>query len=245
MAHAMTKAQGLKPQFLIASFGTTEVVPCYEAQVGCCAIPGLQNQETWGTRPRSGLRPTGYDGNKRWRGSNLRAGAHNRFARASFIFADWKATMARTKTPNFDQLLDSLRVQSFEVAPYAAISGAVQVTKHGVAAVLAPSGAGKGEGSAAALVIKPGVATKDGIARLLDRGFQKFVKTSQFELPATAAQLHAIHTFEEELNLVTGTMGLYNEGLGTTSDLYHYDRLKGREVPEPAAARPWQLTPGH
>ena len=28
-------------------------------------------------------------------------------------------------------------------------------------------------------------------------------------------------------------MGLYNEGLGTTSDVYQYDRLRGREAPQP------------
>lgn len=174
-----------------------------------------------------------------------RGGAHIRSARASFIFADWKATMARKKNPTFDQLIDSLRSQSFEVAPYAAVLKGVEVTKYGVAAVLAPSGAGKGEGSAASVVIAPGAAVKGEIARLLDRGYQKFIKSSQYELPATAAQLQAIHTFTEELNLVTGTMGLYNEGLGTTSDVYQYDRLKGREVPAAPAARPWELTAGH
>ena len=79
----------------------------------------------------------------------------------------------------------------------------------------------------------------------MDRGYQKFIKTSQFELPATAAQLHAIHTFTEELNQLTGALGLYNEALGTTSDLYVYDRLKGREVEPGRAARPWELDSGH
>ncbi len=149
------------------------------------------------------------------------------------------------KTPTFDQLLDALRVKSFDVASSSAASGALQVSKHGIAAILAPSGAGKGEGSAAHLVETPGVLVKGEIARLLDRGYQKFIKTSQYELPATAAQLQAIHTFTEELNLVTGTMGLYNEALGTTSDLYQYDRLRGRETPSAAARRPWELTGSH
>jgi hypothetical protein len=67
---------------------------------------------------------------------------------------------------------------------------------------------------------------------LADRGYQKFLKTSQFELPATAGQLHAIHAFGEELKQLTGAATLYNEALGTTSDLYLYDRLQGREQPE-------------
>ncbi len=83
------------------------------------------------------------------------------------------------------------------------------------------------------------------MARLLDRGYQKFIKTSQYELPASASQLHAIHTFHEELTQVTGGVSLYNESLGTTSDLYEYDRLRGREELQPAAARPWDPTGGH
>ena len=83
------------------------------------------------------------------------------------------------------------------------------------------------------------------VARLLDRGYQKFIKTSQFELPATASQLHAIHTFSEELTQLTGGISLYNESLGTTSDLYEYDRLRGREDEVPAPKRPWELESGH
>ncbi len=83
------------------------------------------------------------------------------------------------------------------------------------------------------------------VARLLDRGYQKFVKTSQFELPATASQLQAIHLFSEELSQLTGAISLYNESLGTTSDVYQYDRLKGREGTQTAPARPWDLAGGH
>ncbi len=149
------------------------------------------------------------------------------------------------KNPSFDQIVAQLRAQGFEAASHSGAAKAVQISKNGVAAVIAPSGAGKGEGSAAGMVIMPGVLVRGEIARLLDRGYQKFLKTFQFELPATAQQLEAIHTFTEEMNLVTGTMGLYNESLGTTSDLYEYDRLRGREAPQPPAACPWELTAGH
>jgi len=159
--------------------------------------------------------------------------------------------MARKeKAPSFNQIVELLRGQSFEIAPSSVANGAVQVSKYGIAAVIAPvskdgGGAGKGEGSAASLVVTPGVLVKGEIARLLDRGYQKFIQSARYELPATAAQLQAIHVFTEELNLASGTMGLYNEGLGTTSDLYHYDRLRGRETPEPAPVQPWQLTGSH
>ena len=67
------------------------------------------------------------------------------------------------------------------------------------------------------------------ISRLVDRGYQKFLKTPQTEIPATADHLHAIHEFSEELNEAAGATSLYNESLGTTSDRYLYDRVKGRE----------------
>jgi hypothetical protein len=85
------------------------------------------------------------------------------------------------------------------------------------------------------------------VGRLLDRGYQKFIKTSRYEIPASAAHLQAIHAFSEELKQVSGAISLYNESLGTTSDLYEYDRLQGREdeAAHPAAGRPWELAGGH
>lgn len=141
----------------------------------------------------------------------------------------------------FDQALEALRTHGFEVAPFAGVPDGSLVSKHGIAAVLV---AGKAE-TPASLAVHPGVLVRGEVARLLDRGYQKFIKTSQYELPATAAQLHAIHAFSEELKLRTGGETLYNESLGTTSDLYQYDRLKGREEPAAPATRPWELAGGH
>src|SRR5262252_753523 len=116
--------------------------------------------------------------------------------------------MARkSQTPSFEQILDALRSHSFDVTPYKGVADGMRVSKGGVAAVVVPSKHGAGpEGASALLTMTPGVLVKGEIARLLDRGYQKFIKTSQYELPATAAQLHAIHAFTEELNQVTGTM---------------------------------------
>lgn len=155
--------------------------------------------------------------------------------------------MARkSQALNFEQMLDALRAHSFDVAPAKGVAGGTMVSKGGVAAVLLPGKTNERfESGGARLAVTPGVLVKGEIARLVDRGYQKFIKTSQYELPATAAQLHAIHQFTEELNQVTGAMGLYNEALGTTSDLYEYDRLRGREAPQAAPARPWELSGGH
>ena len=66
----------------------------------------------------------------------------------------------------------------------------------------------------------------------------------RLEIPATAESLQAVHRFAEELREVIGEPSLYNESLGTTSDSYQYDRVKGRELP--LAERPvpaWELPP--
>jgi hypothetical protein len=141
--------------------------------------------------------------------------------------------------PNFDQTLEILGAHSFDVSPFAGVAGGYLVSKDGVGAVLVAQQDG------AAMAVSPGALVGGEVSRLVDRGYQKFIKTSQYELPASATQLHAIHLFSEELKQLTGATSLYNESLGTTSDRYQYDRLKGREAAHPAAARPWELTGGH
>ena len=148
----------------------------------------------------------------------------------------------KSRIPSFEHLQQELRASEFDVTPYGGVPSGVLVARQGVAAVLAPA---PEAGAAAKIVIHPGVLVKGEVARLLDRGYQKFIKTSQYELPATAGQLHAIHAFTEELKQLIGEDCLYNESLGTTSDLYRYDRLKGREAAQAAPARPWELGGGH
>jgi hypothetical protein len=160
--------------------------------------------------------------------------------------------------PNFDQTLELLRAHSFQVSQLAGAAGGTLVSKHGVGAVLVPPRRAEDpEDAPAAYAVRPGLLVKGEVARLLDRGYQKFIKTSQYELPATASQLQAIHAFSEELTQLIGAISLYNESLGTTSDVYRYDRLMGREAADAAPAQPWdqpsdqlsdqlsELTDGH
>jgi hypothetical protein len=147
----------------------------------------------------------------------------------------------KSQNPNFDQTLETLRAQSFDVTPSAVVPGGVLVSKHGAGAVLVASSDNE---ASAAFAVRPGAMIGSQVARLLDRGYQKFIKTPQFELPATASQLQGIHLFTEELKQVTGAINLYNESLGTTSDLYQYDRLKGREAAQRAPLRPWETAGG-
>jgi hypothetical protein len=168
--------------------------------------------------------------------------------RHSFLSSQKRGrNMARKKQDkNFEEMLDELRGHGFAVTAEAGAAGGMRVAKDGVAAVLAPGLTDDHwESGGARLAVTPGLVVRGEIARLVDRGYQKFLKTSQHELPATAAQLHAIHAFTEELNQLTGALGLYNEALGTTSDLYLYDRLEGREEEAAQAGRLRELAGGH
>ena len=147
----------------------------------------------------------------------------------------------KIKTPTFDEVLYQLRSLQFDVQGAPGVAGAYRISKHGCAAVIAPVKNGKGT----ALVTKPGVVLGGEIAHVLDRGFQKFFKTSKIEVAATADRLKAEHLFSEELREVAGEAVLYNEALGSVSDEYMYDRVKGRDVDAPAKGlAPWELATG-
>ncbi len=139
------------------------------------------------------------------------------------------ALMAK-KTPqrSFNDVLSVLGSQRFDVAPAQEgakrLPNAFQVRKYGCAAEIAAAPDGTVE-----MLSRPGWLLGGEISRLLDRGYQKFLKSSRLEIPATADHLRAIHEFSEELKEATGATSLYNEALGTTSDVYTYDRVKGRE----------------
>ena len=134
----------------------------------------------------------------------------------------------KTARRTFNDVLSLLGGQRFDVAP--ATDGAkrtpnaVQVRKYGCAAEIAAAPNGTFE-----ILARPGWLLGGEIARLLDRGYQKFLKTGQMEIPASADHLRAIHEFTEELLEACGGTILYNEALGTTSNVYHYDRVKGRK----------------
>src|SRR6201996_2664908 len=116
------------------------------------------------------------------------------------------------KTPShtFNDVLALLGGQRFDVAPAQdgakRTPNAVQVRKYGCAAEIAAAPDGTVE-----MLARPGWLLNGQIARLLDRGYQKFIKTSKLEIPATAEHLRAIHEFTEELNEATGATILYNE----------------------------------
>ena len=137
--------------------------------------------------------------------------------------------MAKITPPRrFTDSLATLAGHQFDVSAARDASGsgakAFQVRKYGCGAEIAAAPDGTTE-----LLARPGWLLNGVISRLVDRGYQKFLKTPQMEIPATAEHLRAIHEFSEELKEMAGAVSLYNESLGTTSDRYVYDRVKGRE----------------
>ncbi len=138
----------------------------------------------------------------------------------------------KTTQRSFNDVLALLGGQRFDVAP--ANDGAngsakraktgFKVSKYGCAAEIA-----EGPDNTVLMLARPGWLLNGEISRIVDRGYQKFLKSSKLEIPATADHLRALHTFADELNEAAGAVTLYNEALGTTSDRYLYDRVKGRE----------------
>jgi hypothetical protein len=137
--------------------------------------------------------------------------------------------------PAFADALATLAGHQFDVSSARdgsnATAKAFQVRKYGCAAEIAaaPDGTAAAPDGTTLVLVRPGWLLGGQIARLVDRGYQKFLKTPNLEIPATADHLRAIHEFSEELNEAAGATSLYNESLGTTSDRYLYDRVQGRE----------------
>ncbi|MGA7524982.1 MAG: hypothetical protein WBW84_21205 [Acidobacteriaceae bacterium] len=127
----------------------------------------------------------------------------------------------------WDEVLSELRRLQFDVQDVPATANQRSISKDGCAIVLE-----KADNEAGLrMVVRPGPVIGGEIAHLVDRGFQKFFRTSKAEIPATAERLQTLHRFVEELKEAAGSITLYNEALGTVSDAYLYDRVRGRDLP--------------
>jgi len=146
------------------------------------------------------------------------------------------AKPAALKTRSFEEAAQWFRDHGFEVLDAPGAGGRVFLKKYHVSAAIerAPDGQVK-------IFAYPGYLINGEISKLLDEGYQKVLKTSKGTYPATADHLKALHQFSEELKEGTGGISLYNESLGTVSESYMYDRVRGRDLPEAERPkRPWQ-----
>jgi hypothetical protein len=130
----------------------------------------------------------------------------------------------KPRTLSFSDRTDRLKEFGFTVGSEG--SGAVRVSKHGSAAILEDRGVEQ------PAVGKAGVVIGNEIGWLVNGGYQQFFLTpSGKKLPALAQQLRALHDFQEDLKEGLGSISLYNQSLGTTSDRHLYDRVVGRDKP--------------
>ena len=139
----------------------------------------------------------------------------------------------RPKVLSFDDHLAKARAEGFAVQSAA---GGTRVERGGVACVLR-----EGEGGFPRITERAGVIMGSEIGALTDGGFQKFFRTPQGKMkPALAEELVAVQNFQEDLREALGLTALYNEALGTVSNQYLYDRVKGRD--KAPVAKPWETT---
>jgi hypothetical protein len=122
---------------------------------------------------------------------------------------------------SFEERLQDLRGAGFAVE--APGEGRVRVRKDRCAAIVV------NVPGASPRVDRAGVLVGSEIAALIDGGFQKFLEApGGVRKPALAADLTALHDFQEDLSEALGLERLYNESLGTVFDCHAYDRLTGR-----------------
>jgi hypothetical protein len=145
--------------------------------------------------------------------------------------------MAKTIAPRtFDEAVNWLRSHDFELLEAPGTANRIFLKKYKCSAAIE-----KTQDGGVRIFAYPGNLISGEIAKLVDRGYQKFLKTSKSEISATAGHLKALHSFSEELKEAIGATSLYNESLGSVSEAYTYDRVKDRDLPDSSRPkRPWQ-----
>ena len=136
----------------------------------------------------------------------------------------------------YDEAVSWLRSNEFELLDAPGTANRVFLKKYKCSAAIEKTADG-----GVRIFAYPGNLIGGEISKLVDRGYQKFLKTSKLEMPATADHLKALHKFSEELKEAIGATSLYNESLGSVSESYQYDRVKDRDLPDASRPkRPWQ-----
>ena len=139
----------------------------------------------------------------------------------------------RTKILTFDDRLSAARSAGFRTD--SAGGGKTRIERNGIAAIAEADADNMPRFSARA-----GVVMGSEIGTLTDGGYQKFFVTpSGKKKPAQAHELREIQNFQEDLREALGLTSLYNESMGTVSNLYLYDRVVGRDAG--TADKPWEV----
>ncbi len=142
----------------------------------------------------------------------------------------------KLNTRNYDEAVGWFRDHGFDILEAPGTQNRVFLKKHNCSAAIQ-----KTDDDGVKIFAYPGYLISSEISKLVNRGYQQFLKTTKTEVPATADHLKALHQFTEEFKEGLGLPSLYNESLGTVSEAYQYDRIEDRDKPEPnRPKRPWE-----
>src|ERR1700692_2569675 len=143
---------------------------------------------------------------------------------------------SKVEERTYEEALNWLRDHGFDLIEAPGTQGRVFAKKYNVSAAIQKDG-----DDHVKIFAYPGYLISGEISKLVNKGYQQFLKTSKTEVPATADHLKALQQFTEELKEALGLPTLYNESLGTVSESYQYDRIKDRDQPEvERPKRPWE-----
>jgi hypothetical protein len=143
---------------------------------------------------------------------------------------------SKVEERTYDEALGWLRDHGFDVLEAPGTQARVFLKKYNCSAAIQKTG-----GENVKIFAYPGYLIGSEISKLVNKGYQQFLKTSKTEVPATADHLKALQQFTEELKEGLGLPSLYNESLGTVSESYHYDRIENRDKPTTERPkRPWE-----
>ena len=136
----------------------------------------------------------------------------------------------------YEDAVSWLRAHEFDLIEAPGAQTRVFLKKYNCSAAIQKTDDGGGK-----IFAYPGYMIGSEISKLVNRGYQQFLKTTKSEVAATADHLKALQQFSEEMKEALGTPSLYNESLGTVSESYEYDRIKDRDQPEvDRPKRPWE-----
>src|SRR5438094_4345786 len=144
---------------------------------------------------------------------------------------------AKVEERTYEDALNWLRDHGFDLIEAPGTQNRVFLKKYNCSAAIQKNG-----DDGVKIFAYPGYLVGSEISKLVNRGYQQFLKTAKAEVPATADHLKALHQFTEEMKEALGLPSLYNESLGTVSESYEYDRVENRD--KPWAERPkrrWEV----
>src|ERR1700732_3302411 len=147
---------------------------------------------------------------------------------------------SKVEQRTYEEALAWLRDHGFDLLEAPGTQARVFLKKYNVSAAIQKNG-----DDGVKIFAYPGYLIGSEISKLVNKGYQQFLKTSKTEVPATADHLKALQSFAEELKIALGLPSLYNESLGTVSESYQYDRVEDRDKkPTDRPKRPWEVAGG-